>query len=167
MYALRTKGFTLIELMVTIAVLAILLAIAFPSFQGSMRSNRLATTTNEVLASVALARSEGLRSRGHGAICPSADGLTCGVDWNEGWIVWSDTDDSSAVDGDEFVVRYVQGHPRLAVSGSADSLAFDARGRAVGGAVTIGLKPDDKETPARCISITATGQTKVKKEACT
>ena len=48
----RQSGFTLIELMVTIAVLAVLLAWGLPNFQNSLRSNRVATSTNEVLASV-------------------------------------------------------------------------------------------------------------------
>ena len=48
-------GFSLIELMVAIAIVAILLAVAFPNFEDSMRRNRLATTTNELLGSVALA----------------------------------------------------------------------------------------------------------------
>src|SRR5690606_34204013 len=79
-----------IELLVTVAVVAILLAIAFPNFEGSMRRNRLATTTNELLGSVALARSEAiLNTRGAG-ICASADGLACGGDWDVGWRVWTD-----------------------------------------------------------------------------
>lgn len=57
----RQNGFTLVELMVTVAVLAILSTIAYPSFQSTIRSNRVATTTNELIASLALARSEAIK----------------------------------------------------------------------------------------------------------
>lgn len=58
----RQNGFTLVELMVTVAVLAILSTIAYPSFQSTIRSNRVATTTNELIASLALARSEAIKN---------------------------------------------------------------------------------------------------------
>src|SRR5687767_9439407 len=105
----RASGFSLIELMVTIAIVAILLALGLPSFEGSMRSNRVATTTNEMLASLALARSEAIRSSRESRICASADGSTCGagLDWNAGWIIAMDNDQNGSF---EQVVRYVQAH---------------------------------------------------------
>ena len=63
----RQNGFTLVELMVTVAVLAILSTIAYPSFQSTIRSNRVATTTNELIASLALARSEAIKNTHGGA----------------------------------------------------------------------------------------------------
>lgn len=57
----RTEGFTLIELMVTIAVAAVLLAVAVPSFRHLIISNRLTTAANDVITSVTLARSEAIK----------------------------------------------------------------------------------------------------------
>ena len=68
----NAAGISLIELLVAVAIVAILLAIAFPNFEGSMRRNRLATTTNELLGSVALARSEAIRNTRGAGICASA-----------------------------------------------------------------------------------------------
>lgn len=145
-------GFTLVELMVTIAVVAIFATLAFPSFQSTLRSNRVATASNEMLASLSLARMEAIRSTKPAVICASnADGSACGTDWNQGWIVWVDANGDSTRQSGEAVVRYVQPHPRLsfsvASSGSAstDTIRFDSRGRPNNGTSTrvITLKPED------------------------
>ena len=57
----KSSGFTLIELMVTIAVLAIVLTIAVPSFQGVIRSNQLTTEANTLASALQLARSEAVK----------------------------------------------------------------------------------------------------------
>lgn len=162
----RMKGFTLLELMVTIAIAAILLSLALPSFQGVIRSNRVSTATNELLASLSLARSEAIRNTRGAGICASADGASCGTDWNSGWLVWSDTDGDGAVDAGETVVRYTQGKASTTITGTASTLAFDQRGRSRGVQRTVGITPSDVATPARCITISVTGQTRVTQAAC-
>lgn len=162
----HTTGFTLLELMVTVTIAAILLALALPSFQSSMRSNRVATATNELLASLALARSEAVRNTRGAGICASADGASCGIDWNSGWLVWTDLNGNGAVDAGENVVRYSQGKPSTAITSAVTSIAFTPRGRSSGGEQEIGIQPADASTPVRCVTINATGQTRVAQAAC-
>lgn len=162
----QVAGFTLIELLVTISIMAILLAIALPSFQGSLRSNRVATTSNELLASLSLARSEGIKSTRGGGVCASANGSSCGTDWNQGWMVWTEKDGDGVYDNNETVVRYSQGKPRLRLTGSAATVSFDGRGRTTGGAASIGVVPEGVTTPVRCVQINITGQARVKPVAC-
>lgn len=169
MYSTRTKGFTLVELMTVIAIVAILAAIAFPSFQGSMRSNRVATTSNELLASFALARTEAIRSKRGAGVCASANGTDCaGGGWNDGWIVWTDSPLGTVgvLDPGETVVRYVKPNQQMTMSGSAVILGFDARGRSMAGVQTLGVKPKDYATPARCVRVTLTGQVRIEQSAC-
>ncbi len=162
----HVSGFTLVELMVTVAVLAILAAIAFPSFQSSFRSNRVATASNELLTSFTLARSEAIRSTRGAGVCASADGAICGGGWNDGWMVWLDVNGSNAFDAGDRVVRYSQGRPEMEITGSTPSMAFDGRGRMVGGAKNLGVKPDGYSTPARNLCINTTGQTRITEGAC-
>lgn len=158
----RTRGFTLIELMVVVGMVAILAAIAFPSFQHTMRSNRVATTTNQFIAAVVLARSEAVRTTRGGGICASTDGTTCaaGTDWSGGWMVWSDVDANGAFNaGTDRVLRYMQGNPQIVVTGPGAPLRFDARGR-LNAAQNIAMQPVEcggKEL-RRVFTLGATGQ---------
>ena len=84
-----TRGFTIIELMVTIAVLAVALAIAVPSYTNMLINNRMASKTNEFVASLHYARSEAVKRGANVRTCASTDGVTCATtgDWDQGWIV--------------------------------------------------------------------------------
>jgi type IV fimbrial biogenesis protein FimT len=143
---------------------AILAAIALPSFQDSLRSNRAATTTNSMLASLSLARSEAIRNNRTASICPSADGAACGADWSAGWLVWEDVNLDNTVNAGEAVLRFSQGSDRMVVQSSAAVLRFDSRGRRAlptgAGAGTITLQPDacGGNNYRRTLSIGATGQ---------
>ena len=165
----RASGFSLIELMVTIAIVAILLALGLPSFEGSMRSNRVATTTNEMLASLALARSEAIRSSRDSVLCASDDGLACDdtLDWNAGWIVAMDDNRDGTF---ERVVRYVQAHPRLVFAGTAATpIEFDYRGRP-DAAGTITLQPDQcpsGQELRRTMTMNIVGQITTTRGTCT
>ena len=90
----RTQsGFTLVELMVAIAVLAILASIATPSFQGIVAENRATSAANELLATLQFARSAAIAQSRQVTVCPSSSPPTCGTDntnWHSGWIVLLD-----------------------------------------------------------------------------
>jgi type IV fimbrial biogenesis protein FimT len=100
-------GVTLIELMVVLAISAILLAIGVPMMSTFVDRNRVATQVNELIADIALTRSEALARRGRVILCRSADPTAAGAqcdaaatDWNSGWIVF--VDNTAAGDPDPF-----------------------------------------------------------------
>ena len=174
---MQSRGFSLIELMVTVAIVAILVAIGLPSFQSSMRSNRVATGTNELMASLSLARTEAIRSPGGAAICSTQNGTACGGDWNEGWMVWVDMDgDGQPTGADDRVLRYIQSKSKLDVQiaapgGAAEAvtLRFDNRGRRIGQVRTLSVEPEDCRVGrelVRNLTLGATGQVTITKEAC-
>lgn len=122
------RGFTLIELMVTLVVLAILAAVGVPSFQNMMKDNRRTTQINELVSGLNLARSEATKSSSTVAFCPSADEATCsGGTFDAGWIIFInlDSDTPPAVDVGETILRTHSG-----TTGSGTSL------RATGGFTT-------------------------------
>ncbi len=89
----RARGFTLVELMVTVAVAAVVLALAVPSFQTTLRNHRLTTYANEFIAALNLARTEAIRRGQPVVVCKSQDGNTClegGNKWEVGWIAFVD-----------------------------------------------------------------------------
>lgn len=107
------KGFTLIELVMTIAILAILLVVAIPSFRALIINNRITTQANEFVSDVTYARAEAVRRNTRITVCKSADGATCdtttATDWSEGWIVFNDPATYGVVNPPGEIVLRVRG----------------------------------------------------------
>lgn len=88
----------MIELLVVIAIVAVLAALAVPSFQGMIASSNLTSTTNDLIATFARARSDAIRRGKRVTVCMSADGVACTTsgDWSQGWIMFNDDDHAAA-----------------------------------------------------------------------
>ncbi len=117
--------------MIAVAVMAILVAMAFPSFSSTMRSNQIATRANEFMASVSLARLEAIRANTGGGVCATSDnGVSCGVDWNSGWMVFDDNNGNGTFDGGDTVKRVSDGNSHMAMTAvvGGGTLAFNSRG---------------------------------------
>lgn len=99
----RTAGFTLLELMLTITVLAVLLGLAVPSFRETIERNRLTGANNDFISALNYARSEALKMSNPVSLCPSADGATCAGsnDWSTGYIAFADPNGNGNLDGAE------------------------------------------------------------------
>ena len=86
-------GFTVIEILVTVAIVAILLALAGPSFRYVTTANRASSEINALLGDMQFARAEAIREGQPVTVCATTDGVACagaGVAWNGGWFVFSD-----------------------------------------------------------------------------
>jgi len=89
----RSKGFTLVELLVTIVILGLLAFFGVPSTQAMIAGNRATTQSNELVSTLLLARSEAIRRNQPVSVCPSTDGVSCtgNGNWNVGWITFVDS----------------------------------------------------------------------------
>lgn len=104
------KGFSLIELMVTLAIAAIVMTLAVPSFASFIQNNRQTTNINDLIAALNFTRAEALTQRRIITLCKSADGTTCPTgagsgDWSQGWIVFADLNDNGTRQAAEPIIR--------------------------------------------------------------
>ena len=88
----KHTGFTLPELLITLAIVGILLTVGVPSLKTFMQGNQLIASTNELISALHVARSEAIKLNTRVSICESSDGATCAVtgSWKNGWIVFID-----------------------------------------------------------------------------
>jgi len=102
-------GFTLIELVVTMAVLIVLLVIGVPEFKRMTEGNRQVAAINAIVGDLNLARTEAVKGGRVITVCGSNDGATCNTtNWESGWIVFTDINRNTAVDagaGDILISR--------------------------------------------------------------
>lgn len=118
------RGFTLTELLTTLAVAAIGLSIATPGFQELTSNSRRATSINSLVSTLHRARNEAVTRNQQVTVCPSDNGTSCvdGAAWSDGWIAFPDPDQDRQVSGDEQVLVAGPGSQRLTI----DSAEFGA-----------------------------------------
>lgn len=136
------RGFTLLELLVTLAVVTILTAVAVPSMASMMRQSRLTAAHNELLSSLYLLRSEAAKRNRVVKMCrvsgtEVADCDTAsGNGWDAGWAIWVDADDNDRIGTDETLISIRQGFGRgVQLNGNgvlANRLAYRSTGAPVG-----------------------------------
>ena len=108
-------GFTAIELIITLAIAAILIGMAVPSFVSVVDDAKLGKLVEPTNRALMLARSEAARSRADVTVCPRATDTTCGTDWDNGLLVFVDgvvnpTDDEAVRDNDDPILMIVEPH---------------------------------------------------------
>lgn len=162
----RQYGFTLVELMVTLAIGAIILAFGVPSFQSMMRTNRAATQANEFTSAINLARSEAAKRGRNMVLCPSSNQTSCtgGTDWAAGWLLFIDTNNNDTLDGAEQVFRVwsqLSGNPTFT---GPTNVSYRPTGDITGSSASFGYSIDEK---SQAICINAVGRSHVEKDATT
>lgn len=185
---LHNLGFTLIELMVTISVLAILLTIAVPSFQSFVLNSRLTATTNDLASALAIARSEAVKRATRVTVCKSSNTETANpscstaANWQDGWIVFVDGATEGTVDGTDSanILRVFQPsvNAGIAIGSGAnfdDWVSYLATGVSDGGGnlpndtftVDFATCPSPATNMARELRVNTTGRVRATRINCT
>ena len=134
----RERGFTLIELLTAIGLAALLLSMAVPALNSFTSNSRQTGTVNDFVSSMHVARSTAVTTNARVTICPSSGGNVCeAVGWNQGWIVFSDSNSNQTVDGSDAIVATGSGSNELSIrSGEFGGvMMFRPNGRVVGASI--------------------------------
>jgi len=101
------RGFTLIEQLVALSVMAILVTVAVPAYSNMLTSHRLTSQSNTFLSALHFARSEAIKRNSRVVVCKSSSGESCAAsgDWDQGWIVFDDANNNASLDDGETPLR--------------------------------------------------------------
>lgn len=163
---LPQSGFTLLELIVTISIASILVALAMPSFTYVTRSNRMSGQINDLLADMQFARAEAIKEGSDVVVCSSAAGTSCSAatTWQTGWIVFSDQNRNGAFDAGERILRVrgaLSGGDTLQPQdGTTTAVRFNRDGFAVslpGGALFTLHDAASTSALTRCLQVSLVG----------
>ena len=121
------SGFTLLELMVVIAMMGVLMAVGIPTFTSMMANSELSDTANELVLSLRKARAAAIESGRDAIVCSSIDESSCsGVtgNWNKGWLIMVDRNldgDYKESDGELVWVKQMKSNTRITITASKDT----------------------------------------------
>jgi len=172
----RHRGLTLIELLTTLALAAILLTLGVPAFNEVMARHRMTTAANGLLADVHLARSEALKRGVRVALCTGGEtgsGFACSADgdWHQGYLIFIDPDANLAVEDASEVMRAVAGSASAPVQITSDrqGIAFLADGTAdiaADSLVSWSLCISGSASHAKAVSVARSGRANVATATC-
>jgi len=141
----RNAGFSLIELVTTAAVLAILAGIAVPSFSSFIERQRAFAAASSLMTHMSLARIAAISRNRRAVLCPSGDGTSCeaGTDWSRGWMLFVDDDGNRRPDANDDILRVdlepTSRHLRVVSTAGRQQLRYLPDGRSAGANLTVSI----------------------------
>ncbi len=174
----RGRGFTLLELMMTLTVVGILVGIGVPSMRTMVLNNRLTSLGNDMLASLQHARTEAIKRQSNVVLCAVADSTVanpiCTNGAATGWIVFQDTNGNWQADANEPIIeRHPAIDPLIMVRADGQAVvAFASTGFALPAGLQVpmrnivlcdsrGVIASGSTSSARAVLISATGRARV------
>jgi type IV fimbrial biogenesis protein FimT len=158
----QQKGVTLVELMVTVSIVAIILTFVGPSIQGILIKNRIISEINEISSLVQYARHHAIDEQALVVVCPSVDYSVCSTDWNDPKIVFIDNDDN-AIRGTTEALLVTVGATSVTslMTNTTDIIKFTGTGEANLTTEILICHKDGRAEYARSLSVTLQGRVKM------
>jgi len=168
----RQNGFGIVELMVSLLVLAVLLFLAAPGFSNLIKDNRMLTEVYTIRAALNSARSEALAQRSFVTLCRSSDGANCSGDWEQGYIGFVDINGDGIVNdpgtegGDRVFLAQLDDSHNLGIkySNVANRVRFDSQGYATNFSGIFTLCDDRGMDKAHGLAVTPGGMVRAAEE---
>lgn len=177
MHGHAQRGFSALEMLTTVTIAAIVLAIAVPNYRDLVTRTKVAGASEELQAAMGLARAEALKLKLPVTICARV-GQTCGneTSWNNGFLLFQDPNGNGQFDDDEIMLRTGDfDQATLLITSEAGSISLLGNGRLAGGAQQVFDIRGPNCTPGgtigdngkrRQLTITASGRASVRRTAC-
>lgn len=143
----RSRGFSVVELMIAVAIVAIFAGIAAPTFRNILATMRIKTAASDIHLSLMRARSEAIKRNANITVATQAAG------WTAGWSISNAIEDHGAIAGNT-----------ISIAGPT-SVTYTPNGRATTNPIDIGLTSSETTT-VRCVSVSLSGHPTVKAGAC-
>lgn len=153
----RPAGFTLVELAITCAILAIATGIALPSLSGLLEHHHANAAVSALTSQMQLARAAAISRNHRTVLCPSEDGSRCltGSDWSGGWMLFVDDDGNRQPDASEDILRIEQTptsrHLRIVSNDGRPQLRYLPDGSSAGSNLTLSICAPGGQLLARVI----------------
>lgn len=159
-----TTGYSLYELLITIAVAATVMAASVPSFGKIVARNRQHVEINALFHAIHLARKESIVRRKVVSICPSPDGQQClpSRDWSSGWIMFvnDDRDEPPQIDGAEIILQTHSVNPAIRLTANRRGFTLRSTQKRATNGTVVACDIADR-TPPRALVISYTGRPRV------
>ena len=166
----RTRGLTLVELVTTLAVAGVSLAVVLPGWSAFAGRSQITSTANQLLTHLRYARNEAVTRQKKVSLCPSDDGESCSGDprgWQRGYIVFIDNDGNRRLDPNEEMLRVQaaqQRELRLFSTAGRPAVTFSADGGAWGSNTTFSVCLDNSGDANRAVVLYGSGRARVDKK---
>ncbi len=159
----KTDGFTIVELLITMSIAAILLTIGVPSFQDMVKDRRIEISLQALETDLEMARSEAMTRNQSVVLCrhngETATPTVCSTtaNWQDGWVIFIDTDGDDKVDADELLRVTPSLGSGLTLAYNKAKITFTSRGFASGSNGTFEICDDRGNQYGNRLIVSSTG----------
>ena len=164
----KALGVSLVELLVSLSVAAILIAVSAPSMKTLIVNNRIDNVADELYGSLMLARSEAIKRQRTVSLCSTVDDQTCDESnsgWHHGWLIFTDeSDDGLLNDSDQLIRRVTEQSELISILWNRGySLSFNSRGQTTQ-AGTFQVCDQESSSDSKAIIISMTGRLRTEEQ---